>query len=80
MEQSLDRHRQAGPTHIEHKRKNRIKWSNRFNRFNEDGFLNPDYDKANIVLGKIAFLLIITTFIVLLVMVCFEDISSHDLY
>lgn len=63
-----------------HKKRAGIKWFDRFKRFDEYGFVNPDYDKTHATIGKIAFIVVAIAFIVLLVMAYHESYSSHVIY
>lgn len=77
MEQSIHESRRGHSTHRTHRKHRsrfRIKWFDRFRRFDEYGFINPEYDKINLFMGKLTGVLILIAFIVLLVM-CFNE--SH---
>lgn len=80
MEQSFHRSGRAFSKRRKRKSKFRIKWFDRFKRFDEFGFVNPDYDKTNLAIGKIAFLLIVIAFVVLLVMAYFESSPRQVVY
>lgn len=83
MEQSIHRSRREHNTHHghrKHRNRFRIKWFDRFKRFDEFGFVNPEYDKINLFMGKVAAVLILIAFIVLLVLCYDESFSSQDVY
>lgn len=83
MEQSVHRSRGEHHTHRVHRKHRsrfRIKWFDRFKRFDEYGFVNPEYDKINLVMGKVAALLILIVFIVLLVLCFNESFPSQEVY
>lgn len=72
MEQSSHSHRRYA-SRRKHKSKFRIKWFNRFKRFDEHGFVNPDYDKTNVVIGKAVLLLIVFAFVLFLILAYLES-------
>lgn len=86
MEQSIHESRRGHSTHSTHRthRKHRswfrIKWFDRFRRFDEYGFINPEYDKINLFMGKLTGVLILIAFIVLLVMCINESYPSQMVY
>lgn len=86
MEQSIHESRRGHSTHSTHRthRKHRswfrIKWFDRFRRFDEYGFINPEYDKINLFMGKLTGVLILIAFIVLLVMCINESYPSQVVY
>lgn len=80
MEQSSHRRGRTYSSPRRRKRKFRIKWLDRFKRFDEFGFINPEYDKINLFFGKITFVLIAVAFVVLLVMAYCEGFPRQDVY
>lgn len=83
MEQSIHRNQRGhNPRqgYREHRNRFRIKWFNRFKRFDEFGFVNPEYDKINLVMGKVVAVLILIAFIVLLVLCYNESFPSREVY
>lgn len=63
-----------------HKKRTGIKWADRFKRFDEYGFVNPDYDKTHVAIGKIAFLVMAISLVVFLVMAYYESNPSQVIY
>lgn len=83
MEQSVHRSRGEHHTHRAHRKHRnrfRFKWFDRFKRFDEFGFVNPEYDRINLVMGKVAAALILIAFIVLLVLCFNESFPSREVY
>lgn len=83
MEQSIHESRRGHNTHRTHRKHRswfRIKWFDRFRRFDEFGFINPEYDKINLFMGKLTGVLILIAFIVLLVMCINESYPSQMVY
>lgn len=89
MEQSIHESRRGHSTHSthsshrthrKHRSRFRIKWFDRFRRFDEYGFINPEYDKINLFMGKLTGVLILIAFIVLLVMCINESHPSQVVY
>lgn len=80
MEQSSHRSGRAYMSQRKCKRKFRIKWFDRFKRFDEFGFVNPEYDRINLFFGKMTFVLIVIAFIVLLVMAYKENLPGQTVY
>ncbi len=83
MKQSVHRSRGGHDTYRAHRKyrsRFRIKWFDRFKRFDEYGFVNPEYDKINLVMGKVAAALILMAFIVLLVLCFNESFPSQEVY
>lgn len=72
-------HRSHGG-HRRHRKRFRIKWFDRFRRFDEDGFINPEYDKIRLAIGKFVMSLIAVAFIVLLVLCYLESFPSNNVY
>lgn len=80
MKQSSHRSGRAYSGRKKPKRKFRIKWFDRFKRFDEFGFVNPEYDKTNLVMGQITFWVVAVAFVVLLVMAYYESFPRQDVY
>jgi len=80
MEQSYHGSGRAYSSRRKRKSKFRIKWFDRFKRFDEFGFVNPDYDTTNLAIGKTVFLLIVIVFVVLLAMAYFESYPRQTVY
>lgn len=66
--------------HRRHRKRFRIKFFNRFRRFDEYGFINPEYDKIHLAIGKFVMSLIAIAFIVLLVLCYLESFPSNNVY
>ena len=66
------REHSAHGKHRRHRSKFRIKWFDRFKRYDEFGFVNPEYDKINLVMGKLVAALILIALVVLLVSSFYE--------
>lgn len=77
MEESIHR---SPRRHGKHRSKFRIRWFDRFKRFDEFGFVNPGYDKINLVMGKVVAALILIAFAVLLVLSFYESFPSQEVY
>lgn len=80
MEQSSHRSGRAYLSQMKRKREFRIRWFDCFKRFDEFGFVNPEYDKINLFFGKITFVLIAIAFVVLLVMAYYESFPGQNVY
>lgn len=83
MEQTTHRshtgHR-AHSGHRRHKKRFRIKWFDRFKRFDEGGFVNPEYDKIQLAIGKFMMSLLAIALIVMLVLCYLESFPSNNVY
>lgn len=66
--------------HRRHKKRFKIKFFNRFRRFDEYGFVNPEYDKIRLAIGKFVMSLIAIAFIVLLLLCYLESFPSNSVY
>lgn len=77
MEESIHR---SPRRHGKHRSKFRIRWFDRFKRFDEFDFVNPGYDKINLVMGKVVAALILIAFTVLLVLSFYESFPSQEVY
>jgi len=83
MEQSIHRNPRGHNPHRgygKHRSWFRIKWFNRFRRFDEYGFVNPKYDKINLVMGKVTAVLLLIAFIVLLILCFNETFPLQEVY
>lgn len=74
------REHSAHGKHRRHRSRFRIKWFDRFKRFDEFGFVNPEYDKINLVMGKLVAALILIALVVLLVLSFYESFPSREVY
>lgn len=80
MEQTIHRSHGAHRAHRKRRRRIRLPWLDRFRRFDEGGFVNPEYDKTQLAIGKFVLSLLLIALLVLIVMSYQESLPVQEIY